>query len=99
MSTSDSILRDPQAFLPHASVAAYATISGMDAYRALVAEAERDYAGFWARLARETLDGKSRFSRFWMNRARRSMNDRDRFVALYKGEVVDLYRAEVLRQS
>jgi acetyl-CoA synthetase len=62
MSTSDSILEEPQAFLPHASVAAYATISGMDAYRALVAEAERDYAGFWARLARETLDWKKPFS-------------------------------------
>jgi hypothetical protein len=34
-----------------------------------------------------------------MNRARRSMNDRDRFVALYKCEVVDRYRTEVLRQS
>ncbi|MGP8437963.1 acetate--CoA ligase [Paraburkholderia fungorum] len=62
MSTTDSILEEPQAFLPHASVATYAAISGMDAYRALVAEAERDYAGFWARLARETLDWKKPFS-------------------------------------
>jgi acetyl-CoA synthetase len=62
MSTSDSILEEPQAFLPHASVAAYAAISGMDAYRALVAEAERDYAGFWARHARETLEWKTPFS-------------------------------------
>ncbi len=62
MSTTDSILEEPQAFLPHASVAAYAAISGMDAYRALVAEAERDYAGFWARLARETLEWKKPFS-------------------------------------
>jgi len=62
MSTSDSILEEPQAFLPHASVAAYAAISGMDAYRALVAEAERNYTGFWARLARETLDWKKPIS-------------------------------------
>ena len=62
MSTSDSILEEPQAFLPHPSVAAYAAISGMDAYRALVAEAERDYAGFWARRAREMLDWKRPFS-------------------------------------
>jgi acetyl-CoA synthetase len=62
MSTIDSILEEPQAFLPHASVAAYAAISGMDAYRALVAEAERDYAGFWARHARETLEWKTPFS-------------------------------------
>jgi acetyl-CoA synthetase len=62
MSTTDSILEEPQAFLPHASVAAYAAISGMDAYRALVAEAERDYTGFWARLARETLQWKTPFA-------------------------------------
>ena len=29
-----------------------ATISGMDAYRALCAEAEADYEGFWAKCAR-----------------------------------------------
>jgi acetyl-CoA synthetase len=63
MSTTDSILEEPQAFLPHASVAAYAAISGMDAYRALVAEAEGDYAGFWARRAREMLDWKMPFSK------------------------------------
>ncbi|MFL9898070.1 acetate--CoA ligase [Paraburkholderia fungorum] len=63
MSTSDSILEEPQAFLPHPSVAAYAAISGMDAYRALVAEAEGDYEGFWARLARETLQWKTPFSK------------------------------------
>ena len=62
MSTTDSILEEPQAFLPHPSVAAYAAISGMDAYRALVAEAERDYEGFWARLARETLSWNKPFS-------------------------------------
>jgi acetyl-CoA synthetase len=62
MSTSDSILEEPQAFLPHASVAAYAAISGMDAYRALVVAAERDYEGFWARCAREMLDWKRPFS-------------------------------------
>ncbi|MFM0199155.1 acetate--CoA ligase [Paraburkholderia fungorum] len=63
MSTSDSILEEPQAFPPHPSVAAYAAISGMDAYRALVAEAEDDYAGFWARRAREMLDWKTPFSK------------------------------------
>ena len=62
MSTTDSILEAPQAFLPHPSVSAYAAISGMDAYRALVADAERDYEGFWARRARETLDWKVPFS-------------------------------------
>ena len=34
----------------------------MDAYRELVAEAERDYEGFWARLARETLSWHKPFT-------------------------------------
>jgi acetyl-CoA synthetase len=102
MSTSDSILEEPQAFLPHASVAAYATISGMDAYRALVAEAERDYAGFWARLARETLDWKKPFSTVldesrtpfyeWFNdgTVNASYNCLDRHVEAGNGEHVAL---------
>jgi acetyl-CoA synthetase len=40
-----------------------ATISGMDAYRALAAEAERDYEGFWGRLAKETLSWKKPFTK------------------------------------
>ena len=36
------------------------------------AEAERDFEGFWARLARETLPGRSRSPRCWTNRRRRS---------------------------
>lgn len=42
-------------FYPPAAFAANATISGMDAYNALCQEAEQDYEGFWARLARENL--------------------------------------------
>ena len=37
---------------PSAAFVAQATISGMAAYQALCAEAERDYTGYWARLAR-----------------------------------------------
>ena len=43
-------------FAPSAAFTAQATISGMDAYKALCAEAERDYEGFWARLARENVE-------------------------------------------
>jgi len=39
-----------------------ATISGMDAYRALCAEAARDYPGYWARLAREHVIWKKPFT-------------------------------------
>ncbi len=35
----------------------------MDAYQALAAEAERDYEGFWARLARETLSWHKPFTK------------------------------------
>src|SRR5579864_5623626 len=62
MLVTDSICQEPQVFLPPPALSAHAAISGMDAYRALVAEAERDYAGFWARLARETLAWKKPFS-------------------------------------
>ena len=42
-------------FPPADAFVKQANISGMDAYRKLCAEAERDFEGFWARLARETL--------------------------------------------
>ena len=43
---------------PSAEFVKQATISGMDAYRALCAEATKDYPGFWARLAREHVSWK-----------------------------------------
>ncbi|MBY4660846.1 AMP-dependent synthetase, partial [Burkholderia dolosa] len=55
MSAIESVLHESRQFAPPEALAKAATISGMPAYRALVAEAERDYEGFWARLAREAL--------------------------------------------
>ncbi|HDR9503933.1 TPA: AMP-dependent synthetase, partial [Burkholderia cepacia] len=52
MSAIESVLHETRQFAPPAALEQAATISGMPAYRALVAEAERDYEGFWARLAR-----------------------------------------------
>lgn len=40
----------------------HAAIDGMDAYRALVAEAATDYEGFWARLANEHLAWRRPFT-------------------------------------
>ena len=40
-----------------------AHVSGMPAYEALCKEAELDYAGYWARLAREMLSWKTPFTR------------------------------------
>jgi acetyl-CoA synthetase len=47
---------------PSADFVKQATISGMDAYKALCAEAEKDYTGFWARLAREHVAWKQPFT-------------------------------------
>ncbi|MFO0481776.1 MAG: acetyl-coenzyme A synthetase N-terminal domain-containing protein, partial [bacterium] len=58
MSTIESVLNETRLFPPSATFAGSATISGMEAYRALCAEAERDYEGFWARLAREHIGWK-----------------------------------------
>src|SRR5688572_4643915 len=54
MSTNiETVLQENRVFPPSADFVAQANISGMDAYRKLCAEAERDFEGFWARLARE----------------------------------------------
>ncbi|TAL97520.1 MAG: acetate--CoA ligase [Paraburkholderia sp.] len=63
MSAIESVLQEHRIFPPSADMSAQASISGMDAYRVLAAEAERDYEGFWARLARETLSWKKPFTK------------------------------------
>jgi acetyl-CoA synthetase len=62
MSAIESVLHESRVFSPSAEAVAGAAISGMDAYRALMAEAERDYEGFWGKLARETLTWRRPFS-------------------------------------
>ena len=51
----ESVLSETRVFPPSADFVRQANISGMDAYRELVAEAEKDFEGYWARLAREHL--------------------------------------------
>ncbi|MFL9965358.1 acetate--CoA ligase [Paraburkholderia sediminicola] len=63
MSAIESVLQEHRVFPPSAEAAAGAAISGMDAYHALAAEAERDYEGFWGRLARETLSWSKPFTK------------------------------------
>jgi acetyl-CoA synthetase len=55
MSTIESTQQTPRVYPPPPALAKHAAISGMAAYQALCAEAERDFEGFWARLAREEL--------------------------------------------
>ncbi|HEV3105119.1 MAG TPA: acetate--CoA ligase [Trinickia sp.] len=63
MSAIESVLHESRVFAPSAETMSGAAISGMDAYRALMAEAERDYNGFWAKLARETLAWQKPFTK------------------------------------
>jgi acetyl-CoA synthetase len=48
---------------PSAAAMKGAHVSGMDAYRALVAEADADHEAFWARQARELLSWKTPFTK------------------------------------
>ena len=50
-------------FAPPAAFVEQANVSGMAAYKALCDEAERDYEGFWARLAREHVEWQTPFTR------------------------------------
>ncbi len=63
MSAIESVMQEKRIFAPADSMVKAATISGMAAYDALCREAERDYAGFWARLARETIAWHKPFTR------------------------------------
>ena len=62
MSAIESVLVENRVFEPSAQLVKSARISGMDAYRALCAEAEADYTGFWARMARENLQWQQPFT-------------------------------------
>jgi len=59
----ETFKQENRVFAPPAEFVKNATVSGMDAYNALCAEAERDYEGFWARLARENLQWKKPFTK------------------------------------
>jgi len=63
MSAIESVLVENRVFEPSAQLVKSARISGMDAYRALCAEAEKDFNGFWGRLARENLTWDKPFTR------------------------------------
>ena len=59
----ETSLVETRVFAPPESFARQATIAGMDQYRALCAEAESDYEGFWARRAREQVLWHTPFTR------------------------------------
>ncbi|HQR60136.1 MAG TPA: acetate--CoA ligase [Methylophilaceae bacterium] len=62
MSGIESVMTETRLFEPGVDIMRHAAVSGMDAYNALCAEAEKDYEGFWAKLARELLSWHKPFS-------------------------------------
>ncbi|MDY0330316.1 MAG: acetate--CoA ligase [Thiomonas sp.] len=62
MSDTPTHPHERKVYYPSQQAVQSARISGMDAYRALCDEAEADYTGFWARLAREHLHWQQPFT-------------------------------------
>ncbi len=60
--TIESVLNETRTFAPSAEFVKQANVAGMDAYNALCAEADKDFTGFWARLAREHVMWKKPFT-------------------------------------
>ena len=63
MSATDSQPTELKTHQPPAALVAAARVSGMTAYNALCDEAERDYEGYWGRLAREFVSWKTPFTK------------------------------------
>ena len=55
MSNIESVLNENRVFEPNEQFIKQATLSGHEAYKALCNQAEADYEGFWADLAKEHL--------------------------------------------
>ena len=62
-SAIESVLVENRVFPPSEAQVKTARISGMAGYDALCAEADQDFEGFWARLARENLLWTKPFTR------------------------------------
>ena len=55
MTTIETVLHETRVFPPSEEFTKQANISGMQAYQALCAEAEKDYLKFWANRATEQI--------------------------------------------
>ncbi|MBC5783073.1 acetate--CoA ligase [Ramlibacter sp. USB13] len=62
MSAIESVLVENRVFPPSDATVKAARISGMAAYEALCREAEKDFEGFWARLARDNVQWTKPFT-------------------------------------
>ncbi len=61
-SNIESMLVEDRVFPPSAATVKAARISGMDAYNAMCEAAEKDFDGFWGKLARDNLAWKKPFT-------------------------------------
>jgi acetyl-CoA synthetase len=61
--TIESVLQEDRLFPPSPEFAKQANVSGMAAYQAMCDEAERDFEGYWAKLARENLGWHKPFTK------------------------------------
>lgn len=59
----ESVLHENRIFKPSTTFQQAAAVPSMDVYNTLCKEAEADYEGFWAKLARELLDWHKPFSK------------------------------------
>ena len=59
----EPLMNESRIFNPPTDFVKNAAISGLDAYNKLCAEAEKDYVGFWARLAKEHVYWKQPFTK------------------------------------
>ncbi len=62
MGNIESVMQENRVFPPDPEFVKQSNVSGMGAYTALCAEAERDFTGFWGRLAREHLNWHKPFT-------------------------------------
>ena len=62
MSNIQSVMHENRVFNPSDEFVKQANVSGMAAYQAMVTASQQDYPGYWAKLARETLQWKKPFT-------------------------------------
>src|SRR5439155_2665168 len=102
----ETVLQEKRVFPPSPAFVKQANISGMEAYRKMVAEAEKDFEGFWAKLARETLlwskpftkvldESKSPFFRWFHDgELNASYNCLDRHLKTQPNKVAIIFEAD-----
>src|SRR5690242_5897832 len=106
MSTIESVLQETRVFPPPAELQKTANIAGLAAYQAMVAEAENDLEGFWAKHARKELVWTKPFTKvldesnapffkwFHDGELNASYNCLDRHLKTQPGKVAIIFEAD-----